>query len=87
MLNQLKKSQQAVIIKPKDKSQTANKTKSDIMTNIDPVETSLNIDTVNNFKEGSVLVGCQDINKFKLLAKNKLFSTYDIHEVKSLRLK
>ncbi|KAJ3652768.1 hypothetical protein Zmor_018705 [Zophobas morio] len=80
-----KNSQQTVIIKPKDKTQTVNKTKSDIMTSVDPVESSVNIGKVKNLKDGCVLLGCDDVNRFTQLAKNKLSSTYDIREIKTLR--
>ncbi|KAJ3640508.1 hypothetical protein Zmor_003801 [Zophobas morio] len=81
-----KNSQQTVIVKPKDKEQPINKTKSDILSKINPVESSLNIGKVKNLKEGSVLLGCDDVSKFKQLSEtNKLYNDYDIKVVKTLR--
>ena len=72
-----KNAQKSVIVKPKDKNQTTNKTKSDILSSFDPVESSVNIGKVKNLKGGAVLLGCQDPKKFEQLIKNKLSSAYE----------
>ncbi|KAJ3666267.1 hypothetical protein Zmor_001720 [Zophobas morio] len=72
-----------VIVRPKDKSQTINKTKSDIMANIDSVASS--VSKVKNLKDGGILLGCQDITRFKRLADDKLAGAYDIREVSTLK--
>ncbi|KAJ3641888.1 hypothetical protein Zmor_028358 [Zophobas morio] len=81
-----KNSQQTIIVKPKDKTQSVHKTKSDIMAKIDPVDSSVLIGKVKNLKEGGVLLGCDDVGRFKQLAKSKkLSSDYDIRDIKTLR--
>ncbi|KAJ3659205.1 hypothetical protein Zmor_010906 [Zophobas morio] len=80
-----KNSQDTVIVKPKDKNQSVNKTKSDILSKVNPVNSAIDIGKVKNLKDGSVLLGCKDASKFKELASVKLSTSYDIKEVKTLR--
>ena len=81
-----KNAQQTIIVKPKDKTQSVHKTKSDIMSKIDPVDSLMLIGKVKSLREGGVLLGCDDIKRFKQLAKsNKLSSDYDIRDIKTLR--
>ena len=81
-----KNAQQTIIVKPKDKTQSVHKTKSDIMSKIDPVDSLMLIDKVKSLREGGVLLGCDDVKRFKQLAKsNKLSSDYDIRDIKTLR--
>ncbi|KAJ3665615.1 hypothetical protein Zmor_001105 [Zophobas morio] len=79
----VRNSQKSFIIKPKQKTQTVQTTKSDLITNIKPVESQLNIGKVKSLKEGGILIGCDDAVKFKEIAKIKqLDSSYEIREVK-----
>ncbi|KAJ3666746.1 hypothetical protein Zmor_002178 [Zophobas morio] len=81
-----KNAQQTIIVKPKDKTQSVHKTKSDVMSKIDPADSSMLIGKVNSLREGGVLLGCDDVKRFKQLAKsNKLSSDYDIRDIKTLR--
>ncbi|WP_165351449.1 hypothetical protein, partial [Enterobacter cloacae complex sp. 2DZ2F20B] len=74
-----------MIVKPKDKNQSVNKTKSDILSKVNPVNSAIDIGKVKNLKDGSVLLGCKDASKFKELPSVKLSTSYDIKEVKTLR--
>lgn len=78
------RSKPAVIITPKDTQQKNAVTKSDILHNINPVQSELNLSGIKNTKNGGVLIGCNkadDISKFKQLASEKLGGKYEIKEV------
>jgi hypothetical protein len=76
-----KNSQNMVIIKPKNKDQLVTKTKKDIITNIDPTSSSLNVGKVKSLKDGSLLLGCENSTQFKEIVKEKLSTDYEIHDV------
>ncbi|KAJ3660034.1 hypothetical protein Zmor_011690 [Zophobas morio] len=80
-----KNSQNKVIVKPKDKTQNVSKTKSDILNNVNPIESSLVIGKVKNLKDGGLLLGCEDVSKFKEIVKEKLSQNYNVREVKKIR--
>lgn len=76
-----------IVIKPKNKNQENSQTKSDILKNIDPINTHININKVKHIKEGGILVGCNsesESSKFKQIAGEKLADNYEIHELKSI---
>jgi hypothetical protein len=43
---------------PKDRNQTVNKTKADIINRVDPINTSVNIG--KNLRDGGLLLGCDN---------------------------
>lgn len=73
----------AVIIRPKNHEQTSSQTRIDILENINPLDTNLNISKVKEVKNGGILVGCKTIEentKFKQMAEEKL-AAYEVKEV------
>jgi hypothetical protein len=76
-----KNSQNMVITKPKNKDQLVTKTKKDIITNIDPTSSSLNVGKVKSLKDGSLLLGYENSTQFKEIVKEKLSTNYEIHDV------
>lgn len=79
-------SQPAVIVKPKT-AQENKQTKSDILHNVNPVDTDININKIKHIKDGGLLVSCQtseETAKFKQIAQEKLSNHYDIRELKGL---
>jgi regulator of replication initiation timing len=81
----VKNSQNTIIIKPKDKTQSVNKTKSDVLINLSSVESAANISKVKNLRDGGVMLGCGDAGKIKQLTKDRLSAAYEISEVKTFR--
>ena len=82
------KSQPAVIVKPKDKEQSAAKTKNDINKNINPLDSQLTLAKVKNVKDGGILVGFSSRNdnlRFKKMAREKLAENYEIQEIKGVQ--
>ena len=82
------KTQPAVIVMPKNKVQTAIKTKTDINKNINPVDSQLTIAKVKNVKEGGILVGFsskEENLRFKKIAREKLAEDYEIKEIKGVQ--
>jgi hypothetical protein len=53
-----KNSQKTIIVLPKDRNQTVNKTKADIINRVDPINTSVNIG--KNLRDGGLLLGCDN---------------------------
>lgn len=81
------KTEAAIIIKPKDQTQKNSITKSDILSNVNPIDNNINISRVRNVKDGGILVGCstiEEVSKLRNIAKNKLDQNYDIKDVKNL---
>lgn len=81
------KSKPAVIIEPKDANQDSQKTKSDIASTINPVDSDIHISKVKSVKHGGILVGCssiEDNSRFKKIAQEKLADSYVIKEVKGI---
>ncbi|KAJ3646789.1 hypothetical protein Zmor_024361 [Zophobas morio] len=79
------KNTSAVVIKPKNTTQTTMQTKSDIVTSFNLENTDkLGIAKVKSIKNGGVLLQCHDPGEFKrLVQNNKLEEKYDIHDVKT----
>lgn len=76
----------AIIVKPKV-TQDNKLTKSDILQNINPVDTDININKIKHIKDGGLLLSCQsteEISRFKQMAQEKLSSDYEIRELKGL---
>lgn len=76
----------AVLIQPK-KAQPSSVTKLDILQNIDPVASNLQLSKVKDLKDGAVLIGCStpnDIEVFKHAAEDKLSDTYLVKEFKGI---
>jgi hypothetical protein len=81
---------QVVIIKPKDKNQSVNKTKADIKSNINPNEILIN--GVIQAKNGGLIIKCkkqEDTDKIKNIVENKFVQKYDVKvpEIKNPRIK
>lgn len=75
--------QPAILVKPKNASQTNDATKQAMLNHIDPVESSLRLTKVKPINNGGILVSCknpEDNKKFKELAEGKLADSYDIKE-------
>jgi hypothetical protein len=86
----LKKTEAVMIVKPKNKKQKNDQTKSDLKNIINPNETP--IKGLINSKDGSVILKCKkkdDINKIKQIVESKMSTNYDtqIPESKNPRLK
>jgi hypothetical protein len=73
-----------IVVKPKNTAQSAAKTKTDILTNLNPIFDS-ELDVVVN-KEG-VLLKCSDPKEEikKLVSKENMKENYDIHDVKVIK--
>lgn len=83
----MNKTKPAIIITPKDKGEKLDKTKSVISSNLNPVESNVQISKVRNTKHGGVLIGCSssdETTKLKKIAEEKLAVNYDIKEVKGV---
>lgn len=79
--------QPKIVVRPKNPNQEYLRTKSDILQNINPVDSNIKINKVKHIKNGGILLNCnnaQEANKFKKLAEEKLATSYDIHELKSV---
>lgn len=88
--SQIVGSKSTLVIKPIDSKQPNNKTKTDIMKNIDPVNLKLHVTQIKNVKDGGILIGCDDAesaNNFKKVATQKLSSQYKISDVKKFQPK
>lgn len=78
----------AVIIKPKDQNKKNSDTKSEILQNINPLESKIQLNKVKNIKKGGIVVSCKndkDTKKFKNLADEKLSGHFEIREVSNPR--
>mgnify|MGYP005983594903 CR=1 FL=1 len=83
----MNKTNPAIIIKPKDKEQNVQETKSVISTSINPVDVNVQISKVRKTKDGGVLIGCSSSDetaRFKKIAVEKLSENYEIKEVKGI---
>lgn len=81
------KSSSSFIVKPKNLDQNVSTTKSDMLHNIDPVQTNINISSVKNARNGGIVISCnsgKESNKFKELASSKLGDKYDVIQLPSL---
>lgn len=82
------KAQPAVLIKPKNQSQSNAKTKQDMLENINPVDSQIQLSKVKHINHGGILVGCvsqEDREKLRSLAQQKLSGAYDIQELKGVQ--
>jgi flagellar biosynthesis/type III secretory pathway chaperone len=67
-----KNSQKTIIVLPKERNQTVNKTKADIINRVDPINTSVNIGKVKNLRDGGLLLGCDNTDELKQIVQEKL---------------
>ncbi len=86
----LKNEEAVMIVKPKNKKQNNDKTKSDLKNMINPNDTPIN--GLINSKDGSVILKCKkksDINKIKQMVESNLSDNYEakIPDSKNPRLK
>lgn len=82
------RTQPAVIIKPKNSSQSSATTKVDILQHVDPSQNNIQLSRVKNCRDGGVLISCNNSEgneKFKTLVNEKLLNSYDIKEVSGVR--
>lgn len=80
------KKQPSFVIKPKNK-QDVTTTKSDMIRNINPVESNLNITKIKGVRDGGLVVSCENSDeclKFKQLVNDKLNDNYTVKEVPAL---
>jgi hypothetical protein len=74
----LKKSEAVMIVKPKNKNQRNDQTKSDLKNMLNPNDTPIN--GLINAKDGSVILKCkkkEDINKIKQIVESTLSDNYE----------
>ena len=80
-------SKSSFILKPKNSVQPTTVTKSDMLRNINPVTSNINIAKVKNARNGSVVVYCENGEesvKFEELARGKLGDKYDVKQLATL---
>lgn len=81
------KSQPAVIIRPKNQSQSNLQTKAEIKNKINPADVDIQLSKVKNIKNGGILIGCRnkdDNEKLKKIAVDRLSDQYEIKEFQGL---
>lgn len=81
------KAQPGVIIKPKDNKQECSKTKSDVVKEICPADSNIQLSKLRTVKEGGLLLGCKDINdnrKLKEMVQQRMSNSYDVMEVRGV---
>ena len=74
----------AVIVVPKDQSQSVEKTKEDMANQVNPSELKLRLTKVKPANNGSIVIGCkneEENRKFKQIAEKKLSDSYEIREL------
>lgn len=77
----------SVVIKPKDDKQTNAATKRELLHNINPVTSNLNVSKVKHIKGGGVVVSCptkEAADRLTREAADKLSQKYTIQEAKSI---
>lgn len=87
LYSQAASSKRSIIIKPKNISQTNAQTKIDIVSNINPVDSNINISKIKNVRNGGILIGCSNVEgakNFKKLASQKLSENYEVKELKNV---
>ena len=75
----------AFIVKPIDSQQSNNKTKLDIVENIDPVDLNIQVSQLKQIKDGGILIKYDNsvsAKNFKCAAEQKLSKDYRITELK-----
>lgn len=78
------KAQPAIIVKPKDSSQEHAKTKTDMLNEINPADSNIQLSRIRTVKDGGVLIGCKnpsDNKRIKHLVEQKLSDAYEVREV------
>lgn len=78
------RSQPAVIVHPKDGTQSHIKTKADILCNINPLNSPMQLTKVKTVKDGGVLISCRnkdDNEKLKSIVQQKMSDAYHVKEV------
>lgn len=78
------KAQPGVIIKPKDNRQECSKTKSDVVKEICPADSNIQLSKLRTVKEGGLLLGCKNANdnrKLKEMVQQRMSNSYDVVEV------
>lgn len=78
------KTHPAVIIRPKNISQSVAQTKAEILQNVNPSQSLVQLAKVRNIKDGGLVVGCKtkdENERFKKLVEDKLSDKYEIKEV------
>lgn len=84
----VQQSSNVLVVKPKNSAQNYSKTRSEILLNINPVESSIQLSKIKNIRDGGVLIGCsseEEAHKLKCLANDKLSCNYDIKELNTLK--
>lgn len=79
--------QPAVLVAPKNRSQSFEKTKEDMANQINPSELKLRLTRVKPVNNGSIVVGCRDQEenkKFMKIAEEKLADSYEIKELRGI---
>lgn len=77
----------AVIIKPKNPTQTTEKTKEDLMRDINPVDADLQLAKVKSIRNGAMVISCrdkQDTEKLMELAEKNLSGTYEVRKIRGI---
>lgn len=81
------KSSPAVIIQPKDETQTPSQTRSDISRNIGLDEDSIHLRRLKNLKNGGVLIECksgEQNERLKKAVEDKLSDSYVVRELRGI---
>lgn len=84
----VQQSSNVLVVKPKNSAQNYSKTRSEILHNINPVESSIQLSKIKNVRDGGVLIGCsseEETHKLKCLVNDKLSCNYDINELDTLK--
>lgn len=82
------RAQPAIIIQPKNTSQTNTRTKDDLVKNIHPANSDFSFSRIKHVKNGGILLGCktvEDSEKFMKIAKEKLSTDYSIRESRGIQ--
>lgn len=85
-----KKQDPVVVIKPKNKTQTTDKTKSDLKAQVEPREVDVN--GILKASDGGIIIRCKNVEateKIKEIVENKMSEKYDVNipSLKNPRLK
>lgn len=77
----------SVIIRPKDKTQSAAATKADLLREVNPVTSGVSISRIKNIKDGGLVIGCpagDSAARLRREAADKLSQKYSIKEVAAI---
>lgn len=81
------KTQPAVIILPKNPDQSISKTKCDLMSQINPANSELQLSRVKNVKNGGMVIGCQsreENEKLRKMVQDKMSDSYVVRELNGI---